>query len=238
MMVKEMQDVQPLTHLLSKYVIRPISFDANPYILPKSAQFVKYGGKNAYQKKMAAQEKYKSAQTQENIRRPSGKGVDEEANDSDDFEKVEDKPKRVTRVKTIEAPQGNIFDRNAQKPLEEEKTEAGQASLQATKSDAEELPKQPEQPAPVKEETEGVKPVTPVQPEPTEQEKTQKEKQQARKQKKKEEANKPITANELQDLLKREEPKPKTPEESDKSEEEEKKEEEKKVEAPKIVRKG
>ena len=48
MMVKEMQDVQPLTHLLSKYVIRPISFDANPHILPKSAQFVKYGGKNAY----------------------------------------------------------------------------------------------------------------------------------------------------------------------------------------------
>ena len=49
-----MQDVQPLTHLLSKYVIRPIAFDVNPYVLPKSAQFVKYGGKNAYHKKMAA----------------------------------------------------------------------------------------------------------------------------------------------------------------------------------------
>ena len=39
-------------------------------------------------------------------------------------------------------------------------------------------------------------------------------------------------------MLKREEPKPKTPEESDKSEEEEKKEEEKKPEPPKVVRKG
>ena len=54
MMVKEMQDVQPLTHLLSKYVIRPIAFDQNPYILPKAASFAKYGGKNAYHKKMAA----------------------------------------------------------------------------------------------------------------------------------------------------------------------------------------
>ena len=39
-------------------------------------------------------------------------------------------------------------------------------------------------------------------------------------------------------MLVREEPKPKTPEESDKSEEEEKKEEEKKPEPPKVVRKG
>ena len=83
----------------------------------------------------------------------------------------------MTRVKTIEAPQGNIFDRNAQKPLEEEKTEAGQVSLQATKSEAEELATQPEHPAPVKEETKSAKPATPVEPEPTELEKTQKEKQ-------------------------------------------------------------
>ena len=36
-MTNEMQVVQPLTHLLSTYVIRPIAFDNNPFVLPKSA---------------------------------------------------------------------------------------------------------------------------------------------------------------------------------------------------------
>lgn len=48
MMLTEMNEVQPLMHLLSKYVIKPISFDPNPYVLPRAAQFVKYGGANKY----------------------------------------------------------------------------------------------------------------------------------------------------------------------------------------------
>ena len=35
-------------HLLSTYVIKPIAFDANPYVLPRAAQFVKYGGATKY----------------------------------------------------------------------------------------------------------------------------------------------------------------------------------------------
>ena len=41
-MKAEMHEVQPLMHLLSTYVIKPIAFDANPYVLPRAAQFVKY----------------------------------------------------------------------------------------------------------------------------------------------------------------------------------------------------
>ena len=182
---------------------------------------------------MAAQEKYKS-QAENVVRRQSGKGVDEEANDSDDFEKVEEKPKKMTRIKTVEAPTGAIFERNIPK-VPEENTELG-SSLQVNKSETEE-PGETEKVAPAEEQAKAQEPETKAQPTMTEAEKTQKEKQQAKKQKRKEEANKPITANELQDLLKREEPKPKTPEDSDKSEEE-KKEEEKKPEPPKIVRKG
>ena len=48
MMLAEMNEIQPLMHLLSKYVIKPISFEANPYVLPRAAQFVKYGGANKY----------------------------------------------------------------------------------------------------------------------------------------------------------------------------------------------
>ena len=44
----EMDQVQPLMHLLSTYVIKPIAFDTNPYVLPRAAQFVKYGGANKY----------------------------------------------------------------------------------------------------------------------------------------------------------------------------------------------
>ena len=51
MMVNEMQEVQPLTHLLSTYVIRPIAFEKDPYVLPKAAAFVKYGGANNYYKR-------------------------------------------------------------------------------------------------------------------------------------------------------------------------------------------
>ena len=43
-----MDQIQPLMHLLSTYVIKPIAFDANPYVLPRAAQFVKYGGANKY----------------------------------------------------------------------------------------------------------------------------------------------------------------------------------------------
>jgi len=35
-------------HLLSTYVIKPIAFESNPYVLPRAAQFVKYGGANKY----------------------------------------------------------------------------------------------------------------------------------------------------------------------------------------------
>ncbi len=48
MMHTEMHEVQPLMHLLSTYVIKPIAFDPNPYVLPRAAQFVKYGGANKY----------------------------------------------------------------------------------------------------------------------------------------------------------------------------------------------
>jgi len=47
-MTSEMHEIQPLMHLLSTYVIKPIAFDANPYVLPRAAQFVKYGGANKY----------------------------------------------------------------------------------------------------------------------------------------------------------------------------------------------
>lgn len=53
MMVEEMQDVQPLTHLLSKYIIKPVSFDANPYYLPRAAQYPKYGGKQNFNRVQA-----------------------------------------------------------------------------------------------------------------------------------------------------------------------------------------
>lgn len=33
----EMLDKQPLHHLLSVYMIKPISFDSNPFVLPKAA---------------------------------------------------------------------------------------------------------------------------------------------------------------------------------------------------------
>ena len=36
-MNSEMHEVQPLMHLLSTYVIKPIAFDANPYVLPRAA---------------------------------------------------------------------------------------------------------------------------------------------------------------------------------------------------------
>ena len=46
MMKNEMLEVQPLTHLLSTYVIKPIAMEKDPYILPRAAAFVKYGGAN------------------------------------------------------------------------------------------------------------------------------------------------------------------------------------------------
>ena len=60
------------------------------------------------------------------VRRQSGKGVDEEGNDSDDFEKVEEKPKKMTRIKTVDAP---IFDRNIQKVPEENTEPESSSSL-------------------------------------------------------------------------------------------------------------
>jgi hypothetical protein len=46
-MEEEMLDKQPLHHLLSVYMIKPISFDNNPFILPKAAQYTRfYGNKN------------------------------------------------------------------------------------------------------------------------------------------------------------------------------------------------
>ncbi len=43
----EMLDKQPLHHLLSVYMIKPISFENNPFILPKAAQYTRfYGNKN------------------------------------------------------------------------------------------------------------------------------------------------------------------------------------------------
>ena len=47
-MHREMHEVQPLMHLLSTYVIKPIAFDKDPYLLPRAAKFVKYGGANKY----------------------------------------------------------------------------------------------------------------------------------------------------------------------------------------------
>ena len=78
------------------------------------------------------------------MRRQSGKGVDEEDGEFDDFETVAEKPKKVTRIKTIEPPQGNIFDRNALKAPEGEKSESAALSQRAVKSEAEEVAKEPE----------------------------------------------------------------------------------------------
>ena len=36
-MEEEMLNKQPLHHLLSVYMIKPISFDQNPFVLPKAA---------------------------------------------------------------------------------------------------------------------------------------------------------------------------------------------------------
>ena len=60
MMHSEMHEVQPLMHLLSTYVIKPIAFDANPYVLPRAAQFVKYGGANKYFQKHGSTNKQPS----------------------------------------------------------------------------------------------------------------------------------------------------------------------------------
>ena len=54
-MYSEMNEVQPLMHLLSTYVIKPIAFESNPYVLPRAAQFVKYGGANKYFQKHGKQ---------------------------------------------------------------------------------------------------------------------------------------------------------------------------------------
>lgn len=58
-MKAEMHEIQPLMHLLSTYVIKPIAFDANPYVLPRAAQFVKYGGANKYFQKHGGQKNFR-----------------------------------------------------------------------------------------------------------------------------------------------------------------------------------
>ena len=41
MMNEEMASTPPLNHILSTYVIRPISYDRDPFVLPKAAVFNK-----------------------------------------------------------------------------------------------------------------------------------------------------------------------------------------------------
>ena len=77
MMQSEMHEVQPLMHLLSTYVIKPIAFEANPYVLPRAAQFVKYGGANKYYQKHGGNKQHhqpaagEEKKATDNIRRPA-----------------------------------------------------------------------------------------------------------------------------------------------------------------------
>lgn len=111
----QMHEIQPLMHLLSSYVIKPIAFDANPYVLPRAAQFVKYGGANKYFQKHGNKPQFAgkeggnfSGEVQEGtdqFRRPKTAHPPQEAKDSgaaeqviDDFETVGEKPKKVVRA--------------------------------------------------------------------------------------------------------------------------------------------
>ena len=102
-------------HLLSSYVIKPIAFDANPYVLPRAAQFVKYGGANKYFQKHGNKPTFAgkeggnfSGEVQEGadqFRRPKTAHPPTERKDSgageqviDDFETVGEKPKKVVRA--------------------------------------------------------------------------------------------------------------------------------------------
>ena len=111
----EMDSIQPLMHLLSTYVIKPIAFDANPYVLPRAAQFVKYGGANKYFQKHGNKPSGSGASgsfmnmdeggagsgqfnrrpfTQQKSDRKNSEVVEE---GFDDFETVDDKPKKPVR---------------------------------------------------------------------------------------------------------------------------------------------
>ena len=104
----EMHDIQPLMHLLSTYVIKPIAFDANPYVLPRAAQFVKYGGANKYfqkhkqpySKDQAGEEGVQGGAAE--IRRPKTAAAhekqDEIASVVDDFETVGEKQKKPAKL--------------------------------------------------------------------------------------------------------------------------------------------
>lgn len=86
-------------HLLSKYVIKPIAFDPNPYVLPRAAQFVKYGGANKYFQKHGKQnggQQQTDGDVAQIIRRPQTQ--QQPADPIDDFEKVASKPKKPARV--------------------------------------------------------------------------------------------------------------------------------------------
>ena len=78
-----MANCPPLNHLLSTYIIRPISFDKDPFILPKAAVFNKAYNKGGHYKKDDPIERNKAA----NPRKQSGDTFD-------DFETIDEKPKR------------------------------------------------------------------------------------------------------------------------------------------------
>ena len=89
-------------HLLSTYVIKPISFDQNPYVLPRAAQFVKYGGANKYFQKHGNKPYHNQNQGgppgedgfNRNKAERKGSGA---AGEIDDFETVAEKPKKMPR---------------------------------------------------------------------------------------------------------------------------------------------
>ena len=110
----EMHEVQPLMHLLSKYVIKPVAFERDPYVLPRAAQFVKYGGANKYFSKHGGPAKpgaYGPQQPtssgsfvgggsgEEGFKRPATAQQERKdsagANLADDFETVAEKPKKA-----------------------------------------------------------------------------------------------------------------------------------------------
>ena len=107
-MTSEMHEIQPLMHLLSTYVIKPIAFDANPYVLPRAAQFVKYGGANKYFQKHGNKPGMPESgpgnfqqQQDGQFRKPytqqkseAAETVTGDAHGFDDFETVDVKPKK------------------------------------------------------------------------------------------------------------------------------------------------
>ena len=99
MMQQEMAACPPLNHLLSTYIIRPIAFDKDPFVLPKAAvlnKAYKGGHYNPNYKQDAPIERNRTQKPAEETKGP----VDE----FDDFETMTEKPKRKHQPREARQP--------------------------------------------------------------------------------------------------------------------------------------